>query len=388
MAKSPFLEKLSERIARVDKEELFHLLSDISQEKTAMESVLQSLGDGIILMDPSGRVLFANRTCISLLGLTGKSPAGSPIQSLVLDPGLAELFLSESLETAQAVHREIQVYAPRAMLLSLNLLPIRGERGGIIGTAAVLRDITEKRRIEGRMAQSEKLGALSLLAAGLAHEIGNPLNSINIHLQLIAREIKKLKGTKKVQKLQETVQEEIKRLDDIVHRFLTAIRPLKPRFEQRDINGVIRDVFRLLKHELAEHAVKVDLQLGEHVTSTLLDVAHLKQAIINLVKNAMQAMPKGGKLLVWTGMQDGSVRIQIQDSGMGIAPEHISRIFDPYFTTRQSGSGLGLMMTHRIVKEHGGEIEVKSESGKGTTFILTLPVRSSQPKMITAKAGK
>ena len=385
MAKATFLDKLVQRAHRIDKEELVHVLTDIAREKASLEAVLQALGDGIVLLDLSGKILFCNGTAISLLGWNGKQASGAPIQSLLSDPGIAEVFLPEYLESGQSVHREVQLYSPRAMLLSVDFFPIHGEKGDVQEIAVALRDITEKRRMEGRMVQSEKLGALSFLAAGLAHEIGNPLNSLNIHLQLIEREIRKLKRAPRVKKLTATVQEEIKRLDEIVHRFLWAIRPLKPKFESHQINRILQDVCRFLKHEFSRHGIQCEMKLDEAVSPTLLDSAHLKQALINVFKNAMQAMPKGGLLRVWTSMQDNAIRVHIQDSGIGITPENLSKIFDPYFTTRENGSGLGLMMTHRIIKEHGGEIEVKSEHGKGTEFILALPIRSAQPKMITER---
>ncbi len=385
MAKTSFLDKLAQRIQRVDKEELFHVLKDIAREKSALESVLQSLGDGILLLDLSGKILFCNRTAISLLGWGARQYAEATVASLSSDPSIAEIFTSDYAQSGQSAHREVQVYSPRPMLLAMDFLPMRDEKADTQGVAVILRDIGEKRRMEGRMVQSEKLGALSFLAAGLAHEIGNPLNSINIHLQLIDREIKKLKGARQIKKLTATVQEEIKRLDDIVHGFLSAIRPLKPKFEMQNINNILREVCRFLKHELGRQQIQCEMKLDDTVAQTLLDAAHLKQALINVFKNAMQAMPKGGTLKIVTAMQDSAIRVRIADNGRGIAPEHLSKIFDPYFTTRENGSGLGLMMTQRIIKEHGGDIEVKSEPGKGTEFVLTLPVRSTQPKMISAK---
>ncbi len=383
MKKSAFLDKLGERLGRIDKEELFHLLTDVSDQKAALESALQCLDAGIILVDGSGKIVFANRRASGLLGWNARPAAGMAIASLLTDSSMAGVFSDACRQSTQCLHKEIQVYSPRAMLLSMDFMPIRGEAQDAASMAVILEDISEKRRMEERMVQSEKLGALSILAAGLAHEIGNPLNSINIHLQLMEREIKKLKGAHKIQKLNATVQQEIQRLDDIVHRFLVAIRPLKPKLEKCSVNDLVRDVLRFLKHELARQEIQCDIRLDEAVVRTLLDPAHIKQALINLVKNAMQAMSKRGVLSVSTAMKVAAICIRIQDSGEGIAPEHLSKIFDPYFTTRENGSGLGLMMTHRIIKEHGGEVEVKSRMGKGTEFVLTLPVRPDQPKMIS-----
>ncbi len=388
MAKITFLEKLSQRVQRVDKEELLHLLADLTREKGVLDAALQSLPDGLLILDLNARVLYANRSCLSLLGWESKGVLGAEISSLPSDHGLSFLAASK-LHKGEAWHREVELFQPRKCMLAVDLLPLRSDRGEIFGSAVILKDITEKRRMEGRMAQSEKLGALSLLAAGLAHEIGNPLNSINIHLQLMDRELRGMKtagkGPAKLKKLNATVQEEIKRLDGIVHRFLAAIRPLKPRMAPTDINALWREVLRLLKPELSSRKVRVKTSFAANVPQTLMDAAQIKQAFINLVKNAMQAMPRGGNLLLQTALADNSIRTVIEDSGTGIAPEHLGKIFDPYFTTREDGSGLGLMMTYRIVKEHGGDIEVKSVPGKGTAFAVLLPLRSLAPKMLTER---
>ncbi len=390
MAKITFLEKLSQRLQRVDKEELLHLLADLTREKNMLDAALQSLADGLLILDLNARVLYANRSCLSLLGWENKNVLGAEISSLPSDQGLSFLAVASRLHKGEAWHRELELFQPRKCMLAVDLLPLRSDRGEIFGNAVILKDITEKRRMEGRMAQSEKLGALSLLAAGLAHEIGNPLNSINIHLQLMDRELRGMKAAgkgpaAKLKRLSGTVQEEIKRLDGIVHRFLAAIRPLKPRMAPTDMNALWREVLRLLKPELSARKVRVKTSFAADVPQTLMDAAQIKQAFINLVKNAMQAMPRGGNLLLQTALEDNSIRTAIEDSGTGIAPEHLGKIFDPYFTTREDGSGLGLMMTYRIVKEHGGDIEVKSVPGKGTAFAVSLPLRSATPKMLTER---
>jgi len=384
MPKQTFLEKFAEKIDRIDKGEILSFVVTQAREKGFLEDILNSLNDGIMVLDSAGIIQFINPAARELVGAGDtEGMVGKPFERHVRDARLFEFIGKNDAQNSQLVNREFEIDFPRKLFLSVSLLPLLDEENLVYGIAVIMRDMTEKRRVEGRMAQSERLGALSVLAAGLAHEIGNPLNSLHIHAQLIDREFAKLKtGKKKLADLIRIVSDEIKRIDDIARNFLQAIRPLKTRFEEEDVNRVIEKTIKVIMPEMTAAGILAERAYADSLPLTLLDKSQLKQAFLNIIKNSMQAMPSGGAIKVATSAHGDIIKIVFEDTGHGIAPENMSRIFDPYFTTRKDGSGLGLMMTHRIIKEHGGDIEVKSQSGKGTTFTVTIPVRTLTPKML------
>lgn len=384
MSKQTFLEKFAEKIERIDKSEILSVVVKQSREKGFLEDILNSLNDGIMVLDNAGIIQFINPTARELIGAGDtEGIVGKSVERYVRDTRLYEFIGKNDAQNSQLVNREFEIAFPRKLFLSVSLLPLLDEEGRVYGIAVIMRDMTEKRKIEGRMAQNERLGALSVLAAGLAHEVGNPLNSLHIHVQLIEREFAKLKtGKKKLADLIRIVSDEIKRIDDIARNFLQAIRPLKPKFEEEDVNHVIEKTVKVIMPEMTAAGILAQRKYADSLPLTLLDKSQLKQAFLNIIKNSMQAMPSGGTIKVATSSHGDIIKIVFEDTGHGIAPENMSRIFDPYFTTRKDGSGLGLMMTHRIIKEHGGDIEVKSQTGKGATFVVTIPVRTLTPKML------
>jgi signal transduction histidine kinase len=221
------------------------------------------------------------------------------------------------------------------------------------------------------------------MAAGVAHELGNPLNGITIHLQLMERAIKKMgKSADKLQKHLDVASGEIKRLDLIITQFLAAIRPTKPQLQRADVNELIEESVRFLKPELDRSDVKVTLELRSDLPVMQLDVNQMKQVFYNLVRNACQAMPDGGKLLISTTFNDLEVILSFQDSGKGISAENMGNLFQPFFTTRRAGTGLGLLVVRRIVREHGGEISIGSRKGEGTRVSLLMPLVEKRVRML------
>jgi signal transduction histidine kinase len=228
--------------------------------------------------------------------------------------------------------------------------------------------------------ESERLSAITLLAAGVAHEIGNPLNSLNIHLQLMERELRKLPAVQagRLREDLHVARDEITRLDQIINQFLRAIRPSPPELRPTSVNEVVKDALALMEHEIADRDILVEQELAKGLPRLLLDRAQLKQAFYNIIKNALQAMKSGGFLRIRTEADESNVIVSFIDSGAGIAPEHIGRLFEPYFTTKERGTGLGLMIVQRIVREHGGTIEVESDKGRGTIFRVKLPIHEKR----------
>jgi signal transduction histidine kinase len=221
----------------------------------------------------------------------------------------------------------------------------------------------------------------------VAHEIGNPLNSLTIHLQLLERRLRKLPGDQQDSLLQplEVAQEEIKRLDSIVTQFLRAIRPAPLQRAPHDLNSIVRDAAEFLAPELKSRNILLELDLAPGLPVLDVDQDQLKQAFYNIVKNASEAMQQGGLLKIRTTADHDRINVIFTDTGGGMSQETMARIFEPYFTTKKGGSGLGLMITQRIVRAHGGEVVLESDPGQGLRITLCLPRHDRQVQMLPGR---
>ena len=249
-------------------------------------------------------------------------------------------------------------------------------RAATFGWVMLVRDLTTTRQEAEQTLETERLNALTLLAAGVAHEIGNPLNSLDIHLQLMARKLRKLPpgDRKPLEEHLTTARNEIQRLDNILRQFLQAIRPTTPHRERCDLLKVLRDAVHLLEPELECRGVSIELDLAEDFPVMDADAGQFQQVFYNLVRNAFQAIGgKDGSIRISARANDFEATFSIEDNGTGIPPEQMGLLFEPYRTTKQSGSGLGLLIVRRVVRELGGEIEIQSEPGAGTRVLIHLP---------------
>lgn len=380
--KSGFLEKLVARLDKVEPGEIQQIVTRLIQEKGFLENVFEALQEGLIILDPDGKIMFINRAACSFFGLDPSDALGDNISSKIR--GIESI---TSSDTRQAVSRDIEVFYPEHRHLNFYLSPIDDPKNHEIplGHVMIVRDLTTSHAETQENLESERLNALTLLAAGVAHEIGNPLNSLDIHLQLMERKLRKLslKDRKSMTGHMHTARQEIQRLDTILKQFLHAVRPTTPRREPHDLNSLLSDTLRLLEPEIVSREITVDLNLSENLPPALIDPGQFQQVFYNLLRNAYQAIGGGdGVIGIRTGSTETDFIISISDNGTGIPPEQMGSLFEPYHTTKSSGTGLGLLIVRRIIREHGGEIEIQSRPQEGSLILIRLPHTAPSPRLL------
>jgi len=389
--KNTFLDKLIGRIDRVDPQSLQSFVLKLSREKGFLETLFNTIQEGIIVTSADGRISYLNVAAGELLGLDVEQAVGEPLARSLRDLDWQKIWSADKEEWSKVMTHELEVFYPRHRFLSFYIVPLVDENNSVVtGMAVILRDVTETRKQTESAIESEKLSALTLLAAGVAHEIGNPLNSLNIHLQLMERELASLpsKNAERLRQDLRVARDEIARLDRIINQFLRAIRPAKPDLQRVSINDVVTETLKLLEREIADRDILVEQELGADIPRSLVDRAQLKQAFYNLIRNALQAMRAGGILRIRTEATDNHLVISFLDTGHGISAEQMGRIFEPYYTTKTDGSGLGLMIVQRIVRDHGGTIDVESDAGRGTTVRIKLPIHERRTRLLEAAGAR
>ncbi len=384
--KTGFIDKLISRLGRVGPEDAKRHLLRVVREKGFLETIFNAIQEGIVVTDPRGRIVYLNDSASAFFGLTEEASLGRPLNEQVRGLDWPALTGSEDL-----VSRDMEVFYPAHRFLNFYVVPLRlqekaghPDEVGQLGHAMIVRDITESRQATQATIENERLSALTMLAAGVAHEIGNPLNSLTIHLQLMERKLRKLPPDQRndLDEPLRIAREEIRRLDFIVSQFLRAIRPGEVLTTPADVNAVLEESVSFLTAEIADRDILVELELDPTLPPLELDRDQMKQAFYNVIRNSFQAMKTGGILRIATTLEPDYVAVAFADSGGGIAPENMGKVFDAYYTTKSSGSGLGLLIVRRIVREHGGEIELRNDTGRGLTVTIRLPHGDRRARML------
>jgi len=380
------MDKLVSRLDRIDPGSLQTHFLRLAQEKGLLETILHAIQEGIIVLDGDCRIKYANRAAESLLGFSAENVVGEPMSRYIHDFEWERLMDWDEGEWSKLIRREIEITYPEHRVMTFYVVPLSAVSEEESGAVVILRDITRDLKVEAHTLESERLNAVTLLAAGVAHEIGNPLNALTIHLQLLERESENLptEHREAVRELVDISRKEVARLDQIINQFLRAVRPVRPNFERASLKDILDATLDFLKHEIQNRDVLVEVVCPEEIPATQVDQGQIRQAFYNVIRNAIQAMPGGGILKITLSSDDRFVTVSFRDTGEGISPDHLSDIFQPYHTTKSEGSGLGLMIVQRIIRDHGGEIEVDTEPGVGTTFKLYLPRDERRIRLLKA----
>jgi PAS domain S-box-containing protein len=402
-----FILRALQKLHKLDQGQVKDLFVSMAGEIERLETVMDSLNEAVLVCDSECNLILANKAAERILPMR-REEQGALLWSVIDDEDIAA-FIEKALHSGDRVtHEEFAAEVNgKDRLLSISIFPLV-KNYKVTGSLVQAEDITERRGREARMRRMESLASLTTLAAGVAHEIKNPLGSISIHMQLLKKAMKKNEELyysshpaehpdinheayvgpngyfNMFKKYTGVIDEEIERLNHIVVDFLFAVRPMNIDAREGDINAFIRSLAEFVKYELAEAKVDVDLNLADGLPLIEFDERLMKQALLNLVQNAVAAMPAGGVLTVTTerDLNEGGVKIIISDTGTGIPEKNLSKIFEPYFTTKENGSGLGLTLVFKIIREHQGEINVKSREGEGSSFIISLPVPQKDKRLL------
>ncbi|HEX3660583.1 MAG TPA: ATP-binding protein [Acidobacteriaceae bacterium] len=360
-------------------------VTEYERLKEFNENIVESINVGIMAVDPEERIESWNSQMEVMFALARKEALRQPLETIF--PGeLVEEF--RRVKDQPGVHNlykfRLETRAEETRIANIAIAPLVSRDFRTVGRIVLIDDITDQTQMEGQLAQAEKLSSIGLLAAGVAHEVNTPLAVISSYAQMLARQVK---GDGKLGPLLDKITQQTFRASEIVNGLLNFSRTSGTEYRETDVNAIIRDTLTLLEHQFKTSQIHVETSLLPELPSILGNTGKLQQVFLNLFLNAKDAMASGGDgegetrtLRIATEM-NGHVSVSIADSGSGIAPEHLRRIYDPFFTTKTArrdgqprGTGLGLAVTYGIIQEHSGKIHVESHIGQGTTFYLEFPM--------------
>lgn len=343
---------------------LRHSLQANEKIKDHLHAIMESLATGVLVTDSDARITTVNRTAAVMLDVDRGALLGRSLPALLTewrDPGV------ESGEVVRKTRR-----------LAVTLTDLRGAEGETIGRIAQFHDVTELKRLAEQVQRQQRLAAMGEMAARLAHEIRSPLGSIELFGSLLRQE---LSGDPARRQLAEHICTAVRATDHLIGNTLSFVSPRRPKWEPVALSRLIEEAVLLATPLIETHRVRVRTEGVYEDARIRGDEGMVRQVVLNLILNAVQAMPEGGDLLIAvTDVGRESVRLSVTDTGKGIAPADRPRLFDPFFTTRPGGTGLGLAIAHNSVVAHGGWIEVESEVGKGSTFTVVLPKEKGEKR--------
>ncbi|MBR5965552.1 MAG: PAS domain S-box protein [Treponema sp.] len=397
-----FNKSVAQKLSKLSDAQIQKLFSSISGERDTLSSIIESLSLGLVILDKDYKILLSNKAAERCLPLSVRPLAkneSSKLWELVADEKISDFLKTCFEKNKTSAGEEFSVHASDGTIrfIQLTLSPLVQEEK-LEGCILSVRDITEQRNQEILLHRMESLAGLTNLAASVAHEIKNPLGAISIHIQLLQKAVKKaresdglLPDQKFLEKYIDVVNDEIANLNKIVMDFLFAVRPISASFELLEPNPLLQKFADFFAPEFSSKNVQLKLDLCSDTTRLLLDQKLFREVVTNLAQNALAAIAEkfdgkdGGLFEIHTGIKDNKFVILIKDNGIGMSQETLARVFEPYYTTKASGTGLGLTMVYKIVKEFSGDIQVESRQGEGSAFIISLPVPQTDKRLLEAK---
>jgi two-component system sensor histidine kinase AtoS len=352
------------------------------------QSILRSTTSGVITFGPDGSVATANFAAERMLGMTETEMVPRPIPQLFSDDGglgsdIAKVVSGRAPRTVRDL--TLVTRNNKTIHAQASVSRMRDVRGGTIGAVLTLEDVSEIKTLTEQLIRADRLAAMGELTAGVAHEVRNPLGIIRASVQLLEDSNC---DAARIQQASGVIKQEIDRLDRVIKALLDFGRPSAPTLQAVDVNDVLADVVLFTRKFASRGGVDILEDYAPSLPRIVADADQIKQIAVNLISNAVQAMEDtGGTVRVTTRGADGYVEFSFADNGPGIPPERIGKVFDPFYSTRDEGTGLGLTIVHRIVDEHNGHIEVESEPGEGTVFTVSLPALEGEAAAGTGTGG-
>lgn len=395
-----FVKRATQKISKLSEEQLTKLFSSLTEENEIFSAVLESLPTGILVCDCDWHLSLFNKSSERFLPLKKRlsecvTSASSFVWDIIDDAAIVN-FLLEVKDLQNNASREFVVSSKDGAekYIELNVVPLVRKKK-VVGNIIRIDNITEKRNQEILLHRVENLASLTNLAASVAHEIKNPLAGISIHIQLVQKAIAKARTSDNclpeerfLEKHLDVATDEIERLNKIIVDFLFAVRPISANLEMKFVSEIIESIAKFAECELNHFGISLELDLIKDEPQLLIDEKLLKQVFINLIQNAKAAMKSGGKIIISTKVRADKMFIAIADNGSGIEKDVVNRIFEPYFTTKANGTGLGLTMVYKMIKEMAGDIDVKSEVKKGTIFTIAFPIPQKECHLIEYRKEK
>ncbi len=344
----------------------------VARLKDFSENIVESLNVGVLAVDLDGTVEAWNTRMEQVFGVARADAVGQPLSRLLPPELYQEIAVRRDEEQITGIYKHRLLHEGRSQVINVSITPLVGKAGERIGRLLLFDDVTQRERMEEQMSQTEKLTSLGLLAAGVAHEVNTPLAVISNYIQMLA---KQMPEDDPRHAIIEKIVKQTFRASEIVNNLLNFSRTGPSALADVDLNRLVEETLSLVAHPLKTSQIQVVKQLTSGIPAVRGSENKLQQVFLNLFLNARDAMPSGGMLEVRTAAHNGSVEVEVVDTGNGIPREHIHKIFDPFFTTKPGGrgTGLGLSVSYGIIKEHAGKVDVRSTPGRGTSFHVEFP---------------
>ena len=378
MPKKDFFNRVNERFDDFDSGSRQAFLLRLVRDRGFFEAVYNAVEEGILVIDPQLRIRYFNRAASELLALP-QDMENLRINQLLQDVDWRRILGADGQEWDKVTRQELEILYPEPRFVQFYLVPLADDAKL---AAVILRDVTESRRRQLNELESETVKAVSLLAAGVAHEIGNPLNSLYLNLQIVERELSERPDSEEQIEMLKECKHEVERLDSIIHGFLTAIRPGRPVFAPIDLSELVVAVLNFMRSEIEARRVEVKCNWATRLPKISGDADQLKQCVYNIVRNAVQAMTNGGELTIFGSADRDFLTLEFADTGSGVTPEQLGTMFTAFHTTKAGGNGIGTMIIERICREHGVEFGIVSSPGRGSVFQLRFPLTGKRVRLL------